>query len=273
MSVRARPPGTRHRVAPTWSRAALGTAILLALLLAASAAAQDEASPPPPWSVEMGFSFLDTGGNSRTSSAGLDLAVRRNWRVWSVAIGAQGLRATEEENTTAERYVLFTSLRRRLNASLQAVGDLGAERDRLAGVDLRTIAGLGVAWTGTTAGQDPRLELTTEGTLTLTREELLATRKTSLGGHIGVASRVRLSPGAHTRQSLNLYPNFRDTSDFRFEAELSLHATLTRKLAVKLAHTHRRDNRPPPGFRQQDTSTRVSLVLHLEPAGEADAQP
>src|SRR5262245_44322346 len=46
------------------------------------------------WGAKVGLSYLATGGNSETSSAGFDVGFNRAWRAWSLEGGANGVSAT-----------------------------------------------------------------------------------------------------------------------------------------------------------------------------------
>jgi len=82
----------------------LPLAALVGLLPATSGRAQ---GPPPaqePWKLELGLSYVATGGNSETSSAGADLDYDQRWAQWAIAAEGGMVRATEEGSRTAERY-------------------------------------------------------------------------------------------------------------------------------------------------------------------------
>src|SRR5688572_8689567 len=61
---------------------------------AAPAGAQAPAPPPPPlWDVQVGASYVGTGGNTETSTVGADFAMNGRWPVWQIESTATAVRA------------------------------------------------------------------------------------------------------------------------------------------------------------------------------------
>src|SRR5687767_1007600 len=80
--------------------------IIVTLLARSAAAAQTPPPPPPPvWDVQIGASFVGTGGNSDTSSAGADFGLHRRWLVWQIESAASAVRTSSQDVRTAERYL------------------------------------------------------------------------------------------------------------------------------------------------------------------------
>jgi hypothetical protein len=88
------------------SRARLVAAALFMLSSAASAEAQPAPAPPPPlWDTQIGAAYVGTSGNTDTSTFGADFVVNRRWPVWLITATAAAIRASDEGETTAERYL------------------------------------------------------------------------------------------------------------------------------------------------------------------------
>ncbi|MDY7092966.1 MAG: DUF481 domain-containing protein [Acidobacteriota bacterium] len=248
------------------------TLIALVLLATLPALAQEpEAAPEPPeptWELKLGLSYVATSGNSDTSSGGFDLEYTKEWEVWSLEAGANALRAEEDNETTAERYGAFAHGSRQLTERLSLTAGLSLLEDRFTGVDLRTVADLGLKqqWV-----DNETWTFATTAALTWTREELVDdpanpdadTSDDSFGALFKLAGSWQLSENASATSKLTYYPNFDVSDDYRFDGEVGVQAALTSAWALKVAYQLRYDNLPVPGFDTTDTTTTASLVLKL----------
>src|SRR4051812_46515009 len=95
--------------------------------------------PPPLWDTELGASFVGTTGNSRTSTAGADFQLHRRWRLSQIEASASAVSTTDRGTQTAERYLGSFRGKRALTRVVGFTAGERAERDRLAGVDFRSI--------------------------------------------------------------------------------------------------------------------------------------
>jgi putative salt-induced outer membrane protein len=244
---------------------------LLCLVGLPALAQEPEAAPEPPepnWELKLGLSYVATSGNSDTSSGGFDLEYKKEWEVWSLEAGANALRADEDDETTAERYGAFVRGGRELTERLSLTAGLSLLEDRFTGVDLRTVADLGLKqqWVDTETWT-----FDTTAALTWTREELVDnpddpdadTSEDSFGALLKLAATWQMSENASATSKLTYYPNFDESDDYRFDGELGVQAALTSAWALKVAYQVRYDNLPVPGFDTTDTTTTASLVLKL----------
>ena len=71
---------------------------------------------------------------------------------------------------------------------------------------------------------------------------------------------------ADTTQHITLYPDFRNTSAYRAEAEVTAQAAINTRLALKFGYLFRYSNLPTPGFVKSDNTTTASLVLRWRSA-------
>src|SRR5688500_16895842 len=127
----------------------LRTAFLttLTLLAAHTAVAQTPPPPlPPPWDFQIGASFVGTGGNSNTSSAGADMALHRRWAVWQIESAAAAVRTSNDDVRTAERYLGLFRGQRKLTSLLGLSAGIKLERDEFSGINFRSISDAGLSW-------------------------------------------------------------------------------------------------------------------------------
>src|SRR5260221_6607825 len=121
--------------------------LLLSLAFPSAAGAQTPPPEPPPiWDAQVGASFVGTGGNSDTTTLGVDVGAHRRWTEWSIESAATAVRTTDRGVRTAERYLGALRGQRRLSALLSVTAGERAERDRLAGVDVRSVLDVGLGW-------------------------------------------------------------------------------------------------------------------------------
>ncbi len=253
-------------------RLAVTATVLAAVATVAAGAARAETGPDDGpgkgWSLSLGFSYVSTAGNTSTTSAGVDASFTREWPVWSLAVSGNAVTASENGVTTADRSALSLRTARDLGSSLGLTAGWSGERDRFAGLDLRSVVSAGGEWRARRTGP---WTLVATAAMTWTRVDARGGLPTEdyLGGLVGATSRIRLSPTASTSQELNYYSKVDDASGWRVEAAARLVAAVSSRLAVKLGWQYRYDNEPVPGFGRTDVVTRVSLVVRL---GDVDAE-
>lgn len=248
---------------------ALAPSVALALAFLAGtgpAAAQDAAAAPPEplWKGSVSLTYLATSGNAETESLGSSVAFERRPTPWGFQIAADFSRAEQDGEETAER--LFGRFRseRRLDRSWSLFGGLSGERDRFAGFDLRAIFELGAT---RRLLHGPRHELSLDGGLTWTREDLTAGgEEDGLGAVLGALHAWQISEPARLTQRLFHYPSLEDSDDWRLHYKVDVAASLSRVLALKLAYELRYDHQPVAGFEDTDTTLSTSLVLTFPPA-------
>jgi len=235
-------------------------------------AAAETPGPPPKaptrtWDLKLGLSYLATAGNTETSSTGFDAATHQEWGLWAFEGSAAAVRATRGEVDTAESYGLQLRSERKVSDRLQLTAGLRGERNRFAGIDLRTITDTSVQWS---ALDTPTWKLRTLSGLSWTREDPRGERPMGdvLGGLLQVDSVVKLSEGAELRGRMTTYPDLEDGGNFRIDSHLGLQAALNRHLAVRLGYEVKYDHEPVRGFGTTDSSSTASLVVQLGQRGQ-----
>ena len=228
----------------------------------------EEAAPEPLWESALGLSYVATTGNTETSSFGLDFKAARRPTPWGLDLVATFTRAEENENLTAEQYLVGGRALRRLNDRWSAFAGLSWARDTFAGYDGRWIAEAGVEYLALESARhtlsfDLGLTWTTEDRIfvdELTEEEFTESFDW-LGAVAGLAYEWTISDSASLTERLLYYPNFDDSSDWRLASETALKASLTEMLALQLSYQIRYRNLPIDDNESTDTTTRMSVVL------------
>jgi putative salt-induced outer membrane protein YdiY len=236
------------------------TVVASFLLFAGSAFAQAPPQPPPPlWETQLGASFVGTTGNSETSTVGGEFTAKRRWPVWQLESNASAVRSTDRGTQTAERYLAALRGRRKLTALLSFAGGERVERDRFAGIDVRSLADAGLNWSVVRASRWSFDALTSLAWLHESR--VAGADKDNPTAILQALSRVPFGTAGDTTQRFAWYPDFRDSAAYRTEMELAAQAAMTNRLALKIGYLVRYSNDPVPGFLRTDSSTTASVVI------------
>jgi putative salt-induced outer membrane protein len=232
---------------------------VVVLGISASAAAQAPPPPPPLWDAQVGATFVGTSGNSETSTVGADFSMHRRWPVWQIESTATAVRNTDRGERTAERYLASLRGQRRLTDLLSFSTGERVERDRFSGIDFRSILDGGLNWALIRAAR-----WTLDGITAIAwlhEERLIGSDKNNPIGLFQALSRVAFGTAGNTAQRIAFYPDFRDRSAYRTEAELTAQAAMNSRLALKVGYLLRYSNDPVPGFKKTDNTTTASIVL------------
>jgi putative salt-induced outer membrane protein YdiY len=240
---------------------------LLALtfaLIPGSALAQPPApaapkEPTPLWDTQVGASFVDTSGNSDTTTFGADFSLHRHWPVWTIESSANAVRTTASDVKTAERYLGMIRGQRKLTSILSLSAGERAERDRFAGIDFRSILDAGLGWA---LVRQPAWTLDGVTAIAWNHESpIFGPTRDDPVGLLQLSSRTPFSATADSTQRFTFYPDFRESGAYRAEAELAVQAALNSRLALKVGYVWRYSNAPVLGFEKNDQLTTASVVL------------
>lgn len=117
---------------------------LLSVLGTCDAAAQTEAEELLGWDGEIEFGFISTSGNAATSSTNAKLKTTLEQVNWRQNFDAQYLNASDDDGTTAERFVAEGSSHYKLNREgYLIVLNVRYVKDRFAGLDYRVSESVG----------------------------------------------------------------------------------------------------------------------------------
>jgi putative salt-induced outer membrane protein YdiY len=240
----------------------------LLLLPISSAYAQAPPTPPPPlWETQVGASFVGTSGNSETSSTGADFSLHRRWPVWQLESAATAVRTSDHGSSTAERYLAMLRGQRKLGSIIGLTSGWKVERDRFAGISLRSVLDGGLTWA---LIRHPRWTLDGVSALAWNHERpITGPDSDDPVGVLQLLSRVPFSAAGDTTQRFTFYPNFNQSSAYRLEGELGAQAAMNSHLALKLGYLYRRSNEPVLGFKKTDNTTTASIVLRWHAATAA----
>jgi putative salt-induced outer membrane protein YdiY len=234
----------------------------------AIARAQTAAPEPPPlWDLQLGAAFVGTGGNSETATAGADFSMHRRWPLWQIESTASAVTASDRGVQTTERYVGAFRMQRKLTSLIGLTAGERIERDRFAGVSLRSILDAGLSYA---LVQRPRWTLDGLSTMAWSRETPFAGDPIDDAvAVLQLLSKVPFAEAAEATQRFTFYPNFSDGSAHRSEAEFTAQAAMNRHLALRLGYLWRRANEPVAGFEKDDRTVTASIVVQWRAATPA----
>ncbi|HKI86102.1 MAG TPA: DUF481 domain-containing protein [Thermoanaerobaculia bacterium] len=236
-------------------------AVALEAQTAAATKTADQAKKQPNWDLRLGLSFLATGGNSRTRSLGFDATYDQDWRRWGLSSGATAINNSDQGTTSAERYAAFVRGKRAVSPRLAMTAGLKGERDRFAGIDLRTVtdASLEEKWV-----TSDRLTLSTLSGVTWTRERAIGgIVHNDLGALLSAHGELDFSSASSLTLELTYFPDFTRSRAYRLEGKAAVQAAMSSHLALRLGAGYKFNNDPPPGFGTTDTTATASLVIQL----------
>lgn len=213
------------------------------------------------WRLDLGLSYLATGGNTETSSLGFTSEWERLEDRWHYLAGAEAHQAEEDGEQTAERYGGYARADWRVSPRLAITSGWQGEQNEFAGIELRSTVDLGVSWK---AVERERWTVDTVSSGTWNYEDpLLGGGASNVGLLLMARSRYEISENASTSQMVRVEPNLEDADDYRVEARAGLRSEVTELIGVKLTYELRYDGEPVPGFDRTDTLATVALVMNL----------
>jgi putative salt-induced outer membrane protein len=239
----------------------------MSLLGVARSAAGQPPEPPPAWDVMVGAAFVGTSGNTDTSTVGADFALNRRWPVWLFEAAALAISTTDDGEQTAERYLASFRGRRPLTSRIGLTIGERLERDQFAGIDFRSILDGGLTYV---LVRQPRWTLDGLSSVAWKHENPLV--GDDIDHPVGVLQALNkfiLGASADTAQRLTYYPDFKDSSAYRWEAEITAQAAMNSRLALKFGYLWRYSNAPVVGFVKGDNTTTASIVVRWRAANPA----
>jgi putative salt-induced outer membrane protein len=233
--------------------------VLLFLLLPVPVMAQAPAPPPPPrFEGTAETSFVATGGNSDTTTLGLGGEVFYRPSPWVLRWKAAFVRTETEDAVSAESFAQLFRGERAIRDRLSWFGEYDYLRDVFAGIDHRNTVSSGVSYI---LFRDARQQLSVDGGLGYTNEQRVTGDDISTAlALVGASYVLKFSDTAELKDEVRFTTLFDDAENWRAGNVAALTARMTQVLSLKVSHTLRVANLPPPGFEKVDTISAVALV-------------
>jgi putative salt-induced outer membrane protein YdiY len=244
--------------------------LALALCLAASSAAAQETCPCPPppppepsWKGSLGGGLALTGGNSDTNSYNLSFNVVYDPKTKNT-FKADGsyLRSDTDDRTTANSSSLSVRDEYRFAKRAFFFGEARYYRDEFKDIEylISPLAGIGVNVVDTEKVQ-LSVDLAAGGQF-----EKDEGRESTSDGAVSASQRfgAKLSPNATLSEKASALWKMNDFGDALYRFEISLAASISKRMEMKLTFRDDYKTRPPnPLLKKNDTAVMAAIVFKI----------
>ncbi len=219
--------------------------------------------PPVKWTGSVGASFTLTQGNSETESVNVGISLLRRAEIdrstfeAAYLFGRQTDPDTDDRSTTQDKWFAALQYDHFFSQKLYGHATTRVHRDRIADLDLRLTAGLGVGYQWI---ESPDLNFSTEASLSWLFEDFESgedddTIVLRLAYHVDQRFNDRLL----VFHDLEALPSVEDFSDVFLTTQAGLRASLTPSMFAETKVVLDYDSTPAPGSEETDLNYLFSL--------------
>ncbi len=216
--------------------------------------------PEKNWKNETQLSFLSTRGNSQSRTLGAGEKFnwakdKRGFDLWADALNVES-----DNKRTSEKYDAGEKLERKLTDRNYVFQRGLWESNRFAGFSHRYDVSLGL---GRDILKSSKNELAIELGGGYINEQLIgAPRNDFASGRAYAKYQFLFSPTSSFSQDGEYLHNFDTPNGYRVNTESALKAGLSTHLALKVSYTWKHVHEPPAGFKRDDNTTLLSLLVN-----------
>lgn len=233
--------------------------IAAAMLFLASAALAQQAAPKK-WKDTAELSYVQTSGNTRTSTLAAKNRFAYDWRKAALELTAGGLGTQSDNKVTAEQYNAAEKVSLKLTGKNYVFEKSGWSKDRFAGIKDHYEGQLGLGRDLLDTADD-KLSVEAGGGYIL--EDRLGSANQSFGNYSGYVKYQRtLSATANASQDLAYLGDLEDSKGYRMNAETALVASISSRFSLKASYVWKYVNRPASGFKKTDTITSMAIIVN-----------
>lgn len=227
----------------------LATAAAFTLVVPAGLAAQGEA-PARPWTLETDFGFVNTAGNTATTTLNAGQKASYSTGGWTLGQSFAAVYGRTEGKTSAESYQARLRGERELSSRIGIYLLGGWDRNEFAGISRRFEEGTGLTFRAVALKQT---SLTLEAGVAANQQRSTLDQDLDfISGRAALLLKQFLNEKAYITQLAEVMPNFKDSDDLRAVSETALVAPLSSQIAFKAGYVIRYDKAPEPGFETTD---------------------
>lgn len=231
-------------------------AVFAGLLLCAAAAQGAD----KPWKDSAELSYVQTAGNSRTSTISAKDLFNYDWEKAALELNASGLGTKNGTAVTAEQYNASEKVSFKFTGRNYAFQKTTWDKNRFAGLLERYDLGLGVGRHIVDRKYD---QLFIEAGGGYVFEDRLGSENQSFGTYRGYGKYIRtLSATANASQDLEYTGNLKDSKGYRVNAETALVTSISTHFSLKAAYLSKYSNSPVTGFKKTDTITSLAVIVN-----------
>jgi putative salt-induced outer membrane protein len=225
-------------------------AAMLLLPTTASIVAAQDSVPPRPWKLQTDFGFVNTAGNTSTTTlnAGEHFSYTTGpWKFGQLFAVVYGRTDGEE---SAENYTAGLRGDYAFSEHFGAYALGNWNRDEFAGIERRFEEGGGLTFTP--VAKD-RTTLSFEAGISANQQRSTDGIDDSFtAGRGALLFKQAFATSAYFQQTAEVLPNLQQRSDYRVNSETALVAPLSKAIAFKASYVIKFDNDPEPGFEETD---------------------
>ncbi|OGS14344.1 MAG: hypothetical protein A2234_08970 [Elusimicrobia bacterium RIFOXYA2_FULL_58_8] len=234
--------------------------IIPVLILAGLASSVMAQEAPKKWKDSAELSYVQTSGNSRTSTLSGKNLFNYDWAKAALELAAGGFGTNSGNRVTAEQYNAAEKVSFKFPGRNYAFQKTSWDKNRFAGIMERYDIGLGL---GRLLVERPYDQFFLEVGGGYIFEDRIASENKSFGTCRGYGKYTRiLSPTANASQALEYLGNLQDSAGYRMNAETALVTAISTHFSLKAAYVWKYVNTPAAGFRKTDTLTSVAVIAN-----------
>lgn len=255
------------RLPPSAIRRAAAAALLATPLLAP---AQVTLKPDNQWRYLLTAGANASTGNSKAASLNLSGEAARVSDIDKWTFAAQSAYARNDGRTETERYALGTQYTRDLTPTWYGFGSLDALRDKLANLSLRSSVASGI---GYHVLQNERHRFDVSGGLGYSRDrydepsEVDGALRSSYGRVelvLAEESNHQLTQTTSLRQRLAVYPNLRDSGEYRATFDTNVTVAMTKAMNLTAGLSWRYNSDPGVGIKSTDAMFITGVSMRFD---------
>jgi putative salt-induced outer membrane protein len=229
-------------------------ALLLGIAAVCPAHAEDQKKPGQ-WHSSIEIGFVSTSGNTETESLNLKASTATEREKWRHKLGATVLKASDANQTTAEKYTLSGKSDYKLQKPTYLFATINYEDDRFSGFDYQASEAVGYGWR---VIEQKTLELDLEigpGA----RQSRLNNGQTDSEGLLRLGANLdwQVSETSKFAEAFSVEAGENSTIS---KSESSLTSQVNSRMSMKLSLTLKHNSDVPPGVNSMDRETSATLV-------------
>lgn len=212
-----------------------------------------------PWQTHTELSYIQTSGNTDTSSFGVDFHAQKKWLPHEVAFDFESNYAESGGRETKNIWLLETHYYYHFSKSLEIEYLTGYKQDKFSGFEYQFYTGPGLGWQVVqTSKQKFSLNL-----LLLYSIDSYTTDKKDiyLSGRTGVEYTYHITPMLSFVEEANWRSDLSQPSNWFLYSKSSFYNTIDGKLKLGVSYKIDYKNNPPKGKKKMDRTLMVSLVV------------
>lgn len=222
----------------------------IALMAADALPAQSADSTPRPWKLQTDFGFVNTAGNTSTTTLNASEAASYATGPFTLSQTFAVVYGRNEDRRSAENYAAGLrgdyGLSKRVGVYL--LGNWN--RDEFAGIARRFEEGTGFTFKAI-ASQQTELALEVGAALNQQRD-IDGIKQGYASGRGALRLKQMLNKAAYFQQLGEILPDLKTSEDVRINTETSVVAPISASLSLKVSYVIKFDNLPEAGFKKTD---------------------